>query len=123
MEEIQLINKNTIFKVIPYFKSEWKSISDELKLQLYRRGVYTDLHTNKRLSDFEVLSKLKSIYHAKCEINSENPDLFSISPSVKIIYIKNDFQEVAFKTNEEVNLFLKQLHDKDTQFVEIKVDC
>ena len=41
----------------------------------------------------------------------------------KIIYIKNDFQEVAFKTNEEVNLFLKQLHDKDTQFVEIKVDC
>lgn len=61
MEEIQLINKNTIFKVIPYFKSEWKSISDELKLQLYRRGVYTDLHTNKRLSDFEVLSKLKSI--------------------------------------------------------------
>lgn len=121
MEQRQLINKNTIFKVIPYFKSEWKSISDELKLQLYKRGVYTDLHTNKRLSDFEVLSKLKSIYHAKCEINSENPDLFSISPSVKIIYIENDFQEVSFKTDEEINLFLKQLHDKDTQFIEIKV--
>lgn len=123
MEQRQLINKNTIFKVIPYFKSEWKSISNELQLQLYRKGVYTDLHTNNRLSDFEVLSKLKSIYHAKCEINPENSDLFSISPSVKIIYIENDFQEVVFKTNEEVNLFLKQLHDKDTQFVEIKVDC
>lgn len=123
-KRIELINKNFIFKIIPHFRSDFKSISKELHLHFYNceKDVYQNSLNGIEHSRFEVLKELKDKYKAECIIDSENPDLFSVNSFVQIIYNNNERQIIEFEEDGELNLFLKELHNKDVKFIEVKVN-